>query len=151
MASSQDTLQRLYASNPGSRELVSKARGVLVFPSVLSAGAGIGGQFGEGELLIDGNTSGFYSTTGLSIGLELGAQSKGVVVLFLTQDALDHFLGSHGWTAGVDASVAVLKRGANGQVDTQTGTASVAGFVVTNAGLMFDASLDGARVMRISL
>jgi lipid-binding SYLF domain-containing protein len=45
-----ETLTRLYAQTPDARELVQKARGVLVFPSVVSAGIGIGGEYGEGEL-----------------------------------------------------------------------------------------------------
>jgi lipid-binding SYLF domain-containing protein len=53
-----ETLTRLYAQTPGSRELVEKARGVLVFPSVISAGVGIGGEYGEGELRSAGRTVG---------------------------------------------------------------------------------------------
>jgi len=38
------TLARLYSTVHGSRELVGNARGVLVFPSVISAGFWVGGQ-----------------------------------------------------------------------------------------------------------
>ena len=150
-ADSHETLSRLYASTRGSRELVAKSRGVLVFPSVLAGGIGIGGQYGEGELLVDGKPVAFYSTSGLSLGAQLGAQSKAIVILFLTQDALDRFRSSDGWTAGVDASVALLKEGATGEIDTQTAATSVIGFVLTNSGLMFDASIAGIKVSRIRL
>jgi len=150
-ADSRGALSHLYASTRGSRELVAKSRGVLVFPSVLAGGIGIGGQYGEGELLVDGKPVAFYSTSGLSLGAQLGAQSKAIVILFLTQDALDRFLASNGWTAGVDASVALLKVGATGEIDTQTAATSVIGFVLTNSGLMFDASIAGTKVSRIAL
>ncbi len=90
------TLSRLYANVAGSRELVDKARGVLVFPSVISAGFWIGGQYGEGALRVAGRTAGYYSTVAGSFGLQIGAQSKALVFLFMTQDALDKFLQQPG-------------------------------------------------------
>src|SRR5690606_875178 len=45
-------LTRLYTTVPGSRELVQKANGALVFPSVIAAGLGVGGQYGEGPLRV---------------------------------------------------------------------------------------------------
>jgi lipid-binding SYLF domain-containing protein len=150
-ADSQAALSRLYSSTKGSHELVAKARGVLVFPSVLSGGIGIGGQYGEGELMVDGQPAGFYSTSGLTLGAQLGAQSKAIFVLFLTQDALDRFRSSDGWTAGVDANVALMKVGTDGSIDTETGKTTVIGFVLTNSGLMFDLSIAGTKVSRIAL
>ena len=38
---------QLYASDPASRDLVAKSRGVLVFPSVVSAGFVVGGSYGH--------------------------------------------------------------------------------------------------------
>jgi lipid-binding SYLF domain-containing protein len=51
------TLDRLASTVPGSRELLNKARGVLVFPSVLAAGVGIGGEYGEGALRVGARRS----------------------------------------------------------------------------------------------
>ena len=42
------TMQRLYATVRGSRELVAKSRGVLCFPSVIQAGFVVGAQYGKG-------------------------------------------------------------------------------------------------------
>lgn len=145
------TLARLYSTANGSRELVAKARGVLVFPSVIQAGFWIGGQYGEGALRVGGQTAGYYSTAGGSFGLQIGAQSKAIIFLFMTQDALDRFRNSEGWAAGVDATVAVVKIGANGNVDTSTATAPVEAFVLTNAGLMTGVSLEGTKVTRLKI
>jgi len=105
------TLARLYATATanGSRELVTKARGVLVFPSVIQAGFWVGGQYGEGALRVGGQTAGDYNTVGGSFGLQIGAQSKAIIFLFMTQDALDRFRNSDGWAVGADATVAVVK------------------------------------------
>ncbi|VXB98827.1 conserved exported hypothetical protein [Burkholderia sp. 8Y] len=145
------TIQRLYATVPGSRELVAKSRGVLVFPSVIQAGFIVGAQYGKGSLRVGGSTVGYYSTTSGSFGLQAGAQSKSIIFLFMTQDALDKFRNSDGWSAGADASVALVKMGANGAVDTTTATNPVEAFVLTNAGLMADVSLQGTKVTRLKM
>ncbi|MBB5442491.1 MULTISPECIES: BPSL1445 family SYLF domain-containing lipoprotein [Paraburkholderia] len=150
-ASVDGTLSKLFTTVPGSRELVSKARGVLVFPSVLQAGLIVGGQYGEGALRVGGATVGYYSTASGSFGLQAGAQSKAIIFLFMTQDSLDKFRNANGWSAGVDASVALVKIGANGAVDTTTATAPVQVFVLTNAGLMGDVSLQGTKVTRLKI
>jgi lipid-binding SYLF domain-containing protein len=145
----RDTLQRLYDTTPGSRELVAKAAGVLVFPSAISAGFVVGAEFGNGELRVNDRFAGYYRTTTGSLGLQIGAQSRALVFLFMTQDALAKFRASQGWSAGADASVAVLKVGANGAIDVNASAAPMLAFVMTNAGLMANLTLEGSKVTRI--
>lgn len=148
-ASVNSTLARLSSTVPGSRELVNKARGVLVFPSVLAAGFGVGGEYGEGALRIGGRTVDYYSTATASLGLQIGAQSKAIIFLFMTQDALDKFRSSEGWTVGADASVAVIKAGANGDVDLNTATQPVNVIVMTNQGLMANLTVEGTKITKL--
>ncbi|WP_053572199.1 BPSL1445 family SYLF domain-containing lipoprotein [Caballeronia cordobensis] len=143
------TLQRLYVTVSGSRELVAKASGVLVFPNVIQAGFVVGAQYGKGALRVGGQTVGYYSTTSGSFGLTAGAQSKALIFLFMNQDSLAKFRSSSGWSAGADASVALVRMGANGKIDTTTASKPVQAFVLTNAGLMADASLEGTKVSRL--
>lgn len=143
------TLARLYNSIGGSRELADKSRGILVFPSVISAGFWFGGQYGQGALRVGGQTSGYYSIAAASFGLQIGAQSKAIVMLFMTDDALNGFTRSQGWSAGVDATVALVKVGANGNVDTSTAMSPVEAFVLTNGGLMAGVSLEGSKISRL--
>jgi lipid-binding SYLF domain-containing protein len=150
-ASVEGVMSRLYTSVKGSRELVAKARGVLVFPNVLQAGFIIGGQHGDGSLQVGGSTVGYYSTTSGSFGLTAGAQSKALVFLFMTADALAQFRSSNGWTVAGDASVVLVKVGANGTIDTTTATAPVEAIVITNAGLMADVSLAGTKVAPLKI
>jgi lipid-binding SYLF domain-containing protein len=146
------TLTRLYTQVSGSRELVNKADGVLVFPRVLAAGFVVGGEYGRGELRIKGKHAGYYSLASLSIGFQAGAQSKAMVVLFMTKEALDKFRSNRGgWNLGADASVALVKVGANGQIDTTTATQPVQVIVLTNAGLMANLSLEGTKITPIDL
>ncbi|RQT78482.1 hypothetical protein DF045_05105 [Burkholderia cepacia] len=145
------TLSRMYSTVKGSRELVAKSRGVLVFPDVIQAGFIVGGQSGNGALRVGSSTVGYYNTSSLSVGLQAGAQSKAIVFLFMTQEALDEFRGSDGWAAGAGASVALVKMGANGAVDTTTATAPVQVVVLTNAGLMGDVSINGTKVSKLKI
>ena len=145
------TLSRLYAQAGGMRELVAEANGVLVFPRVLAAGLVVGGEYGRGVLRAKGQPAGYYRLMSVSVGFQAGAQSKAIVVLFMTRDALDKFRASKGWTVGADASVAVLKVGANGQIDTTTATGPVRVIVLTNAGLMANLNLEGTRIMPVDL
>jgi lipid-binding SYLF domain-containing protein len=145
------TLSRLYGQAGGTRELVAKADGVLVFPRVLAAGLGVGGEYGRGALRAKGQPLGYYRLVSLSVGFQAGAQSKAVVFLFMTKDALDKFRASKGWSVGADASVAALKIGANGAIDTTTATGPVQVIVLTNAGLMVNLSLEGTKITPVDL
>lgn len=139
-------LAQLYATDPSARQLGTKAEGILVFPNVTKAGLVVGGEYGEGALRVRNQTVGYYSATAGSIGLQAGAQTKAVIMMFMTKPALDKFRASEGWTAGADASVALGTKGASGSVDTSTAQQPVVGFVQTKSGLMFDASIDGTKV-----
>ncbi|MGJ7521281.1 BPSL1445 family SYLF domain-containing lipoprotein [Variovorax sp. LT1P1] len=145
------SLSKLYQTVPGSREMVGKAAGVLVFPSVVGASLGVGAEYGRGALRTGGRTQAYYSTTAGSIGFQAGAQSKAVIYVFNTQESLAKFRNSKGWTAGADATVAVANIGANGAVDTNTVRQPVVGFVLTNVGLEAGVSVSGAKITEISL
>ena len=145
------SLSKLYQTVPGSREMVGKAAGVLVFPSVVGASLGVGAEYGRGALRTGGRTQSYYSTTAGSIGFQAGAQSKAVIYVFNTQESLAKFRNSKGWTAGADATVAVANIGANGSVDTNTVQQPVVGFVLTNVGLEAGVSISGAKISEIRL
>lgn len=92
----------------------------------------------------------YYSLAVGSVGWQVGAQSKSVIYMFTMTEALDKFRNSKGWTAGVDATVAVANIGANGSVDTASMRAPVVAFVLANAGLEVGASVEAMRVSELS-
>lgn len=130
-------------------ELAGKAAAVLVFPSVLKAGIGVGGEYGEGALMVGGKTVAYYSIAAASIGLQLGAQSRSQIVLFMSPDALARFRNSKGWKAGVDGSVALATLGAGGAIDTQTAKKPIIGFIFSNKGLMYNLTFEGSKITQI--
>jgi lipid-binding SYLF domain-containing protein len=133
----------------GGKEFLNGAKGVLVFPSVIKAGIGIGGEYGEGALRINGLTVDYYSTAAASIGFQLGAQSKRIIIVFMQNDALKNFQESKGWEAGVDGSVALIELGAGGTLDTTNIKSPIVGFVFGNKGLMFNLTLEGSKYTKI--
>ena len=150
-ANVDSALARLYAQDPASREMVSKARGVLVFPSIVAAGFVVGGSYGEGALRVHGRTAEYYSTAAGSVGLLAGAESKSVYLLFMTDEALAKFRASKGWTVGADASVTLLNVGASASVDSKTVKQEIVGYVLTNGGLMANVSLEGTKITPINI
>jgi len=150
-ASADAALSNLFQQISGSEQLVNSAKGVLIFPSVLEAGLVFGASSGEGVLRKNGNTVSFHRTSSGSWGLQAGAQSTAVFLLFMTDEALNRFETSDGWSVGADANVTLVSVGANAQITTETAQQPVIGFVLSNGGLMGGLTLNGTRVSRLNL
>jgi lipid-binding SYLF domain-containing protein len=133
----------------GARELVAKSAAVLVFPSVIKAGMGIGGEYGEGALLVHGRTAGYYNTISASVGFQLGAQARSVIIAFMTPEALAGFRRVHGWKVGVDGSVALITVGVGGSIDSSKIASPIVGFIFDGKGLMYNLTLEGSKISRI--
>lgn len=144
-------LKQFYKKIHNGRELISGSPGVLVFPDVFKAGFGVGGEYGEGALRINGRTAGYYNTVGLSAGLQLGAQSRSEVIIFRDRKALEKFRRSKGWKVGVDGSVALAKLGAGGTVDSDTLQEPIVAFIFDNQGLMYNLTLEGSKISKMKM
>ena len=133
----------------GAKAFLSIAKGVLVFPKVYKAGIGVGGEYGEGALRVGGKTVDYYSTAAASVGFQLGAQAKSIIVLFTDESALEKFRESKGWKVGVDGSVALVDIGAGKAVDTATIKDPVIGFIFGQKGLMYNLTLEGSKFTKL--
>ncbi len=134
----------------GARGLVAQAAGVLVFPSVVKAGFGIGGEYGEGALRRGGKTAAYYNIVSASIGFQLGVQVRTVIIIFMTEEALGSFRRKHGWKIGVDGSVTLVAIGVGGSIDTNQIKSPVIGFILDQKGLMYNLTLEGSKITRIN-
>ncbi len=142
-------LKEFKQKSPAGAILMQKAKGMLVFPKVIKAGFGIGGEFGEGALLIRGRTVDYYNIASGSFGFQFGAQVKKEVILFLDRDVLQRFRDSEGWQVGVDGGIALVEFGAERGIDTTTAQAPIVGFVFSHKGLMYNLSFEGSKITKV--
>lgn len=142
-------LKKLYAGTPKAKELANKAKGVLVFPSVIKAGFMVGGLFGEGVLFKEGKAVAYYNTVAASYGLQAGAQKYGYAMLLMNDAALQYLNKSDGWELGTGPSIVVLDEGAAGGLSTSTARDDVYAFIFSQTGLMAGLGLQGSKITKI--
>ena len=142
-------LDRFKNDVKGASEFLANAKGVLVIPNVIRIGFGLGGEYGEGALIVGGKTVDYYSTAAGSFGFQIGAQSKNIIIIFMEETALTKFRDSLGWRAGVDGSVALIDQGAGSSVDTDNLQHPIVGFVFGLKGLMVNLSLEGSKFTKL--
>jgi lipid-binding SYLF domain-containing protein len=142
-------LQTFQEEINGSEVFLDQAAGYLVFPRVIKVGIGIGAETGEGALRVGGTTVDYYRTTSGSIGLQLGAQAKSIVIAFMTKESLDKFRNASGWKVGVDGSVALIDLGAGKTIDSTNIKDPVVGFIFGAKGLMYNLTLEGSKFSKL--
>ena len=148
--SSAQTLKHYYTLNPANQKLAAKAVGVLIFSRVTKGGAGLAGEFGEGVLRVKGETVDYYSVGSASIGLTLGVGQHSEIIMFMTEESLNKFRASQGWSIGTDTAVALVSEGSGGQYDSKPVVGKpVLGFVFGEKGMLGDLSLEGSKVTKI--
>jgi len=129
----------------GGSEYLKGAKGVLVMPNITKAAFIVGGQYGQGALQVGGETVRYYSSAAGSLGWQVGAEKYDMVILFMTEDALNKFQKSEGWEAGLDAEVTLIQVGADLTVATLRSQHPIAGFVFDQKGLMAGVSIRGTK------
>ncbi|MDV2494865.1 MAG: lipid-binding SYLF domain-containing protein [bacterium] len=142
-------LENLYKSSPGAKELGKQAKGILVFPKVLKGGFIFGGQYGEGALLKNGETAGYYNTVAASYGLQIGAQVFGYALFFMSDEDLAYVEGSSGWEIGSGPTVVVADAGMAGAFTTTTVRKGVYAFFFSQKGLMAGLGLQGTKISKM--
>lgn len=142
-------LQTLYERSPKAKELGAKATAVLVFPSIKKAGFIVGGQYGEGALLKQGEVAGYYKTISASYGLQAGIQKFGYALFFMSDKMLDYLDRSGGWELGTAPNIVVLEKGAATGLSTTTAHADAYAFFFSQKGLMGGIGLQGTKISKI--
>lgn len=149
-AKANEALKKFAKEVKGGEEFLSKVKGYLVFPSVTKAGFVVGGKYGEGVLRIDGQTKGYYSIASGSVGFQLGLQQNSYVIAFVSEAALNNFIKSDGWEAGVDGAVTVAKWGAGKDISSISYENPIYVFVYGAKGLMYNLNIEGTKFTKIN-
>lgn len=142
-------LQDLYASQPSAKLLASKAKAILVFPTMVKAGFMFGGQIGEGVKLERGKATGFYNSVAASYGLQAGLQSFGYALFFMNAQALRQLDATRGFELGVGPSIVIVDEGVGRSLTTSTLTSDVYAFIFDQKGLMAGLGIQGSKITRI--
>jgi len=148
---SQAALQSLYQKEPKAKSVGGKALAVLVFPSVVKAGLGVGGQYGDGALIKGGKTVGYYNTAGASVGLQAGAQKYGYALFFMNANALQQIDKAEGFDIGVGPTVVVVDEGVVAKsLTTTTMKDDIYAFIFSQKGLMAGLGIQGNKITKIN-
>ena len=134
----------------GGDVFLSKVKGYLVFPDVYKGGFIVGGEYGNGVLRVNGKSVAYYNIASASVGWQIGAQKTSYLFAFADQYALDNFMRSNGWEAGVDGTIAMVNWGQGIDISSISYEKPIYGFVFNNKGLMAGVSLEGTKFTRIN-
>jgi lipid-binding SYLF domain-containing protein len=148
-ADANAALKTLYASAPVAKMIGEKAKAVLVFPSIVKAGFIVGGQYGEGVLLINGNLTAHYNSVAASYGLQAGVQSFGYALFLMNDKALQYLDSSNGWELGVGPSIVIVDKGKAKSLTTLTLKDDVYAFIFDQKGLMAGLGIQGSKITKL--
>lgn len=143
------SLEKLYGKSPSAKALGEKAKGILVFPSIVKGGFIVGGKYGEGALLKGGKTAGYYNAVQVSYGLQIGLQTYGYVLFFMSESSLEWLDKSDGWELGVGPTIVVIDAGAAASTSTTTAKSDIYAFFFDQKGLMGGLGLQGTKMSKI--
>ena len=136
-------LKLLSSEIDDSSLFIDQAYGYLIFPRVVKVGMGVGIETGEGVLRIDGSSADYYRLSSGSLGLQMGAQAKAIVVAFMTKDILNNFRNNPGWKVGVDGSITIIDQGLGKSIDSDNILDPIIALIFDSRGLMYSLTLEG--------
>jgi lipid-binding SYLF domain-containing protein len=142
-------LKRLYDEEPKAKELGAIAKGILVFPKIYKAGFIGGAHFGEGTLLVNGKSVGYYNSVEGSYGLQAGVQRYAYVLFLMKDSVLDDLRNSNGFELGVGPSVVVVDAGVARTLTTTTLKSDIYAFIFSQKGLMAGLGVKGSKLTKI--
>jgi lipid-binding SYLF domain-containing protein len=142
-------LNSLYQKYPAAKTLSKDAKAILVFPKILKAGLMVGGESGDGALRVKGKTVAYYNTSGVSYGLQIGAQSYGYALFLMTDAAVAQLDKADGFEIGVGPSVVVMDDGLARKATTTTAHSDIYAFIFGQKGLMAGVGIQGSKITKI--
>jgi lipid-binding SYLF domain-containing protein len=143
------TALRTLRAQDNTRPLFAAAKSVLVFPRIVSGGFIVGGQYGQGALIANGQTVGYYNIAGASFGFTIGAQVAGLAMFFMTDAAHAALDAVSGWEIGTGPTVVVVDQGMQANITSTTLSEPVYAVSFSQQGLMASLAISGSKITRI--
>lgn len=145
---------REMAEQPDAEHLQSMlqdSHGVAIFPSLVRAGLGLGGRYGEGVVLrYDSETQTWYgpyfvTMKGLSYGFQLGVQTTALVLVVGTEGGMNS-LQEGGITLGGNLSIAAGPMGRSAEASTDLNLKAAFYSYSMSKGAFVGASFEGDSI-----
>ncbi len=145
-----DKIQSGAGAATNIRELLHRARGILIVPSLLKGGFILGGQGGTGVLLVrDANNTwsspAFYGMAGGSLGLQIGVEVSEVALVIMSDKALEAILRNE-FKVGAEAGLTLATVGAGAEASTTSNVGADIYSFSESKGLFGGVALQGAAL-----
>jgi lipid-binding SYLF domain-containing protein len=118
----------------------------MTFPKTIRARFGIGGHFGNGVLFKCNSAAVYYNTTAAPFGIQIGAETFGYAIFFISQKALTYLSDSAGWEIGAGGSITGIYQGLAQSIASTTTQEGLYASVFAQQGLMERVSLNGTKM-----
>ncbi|MBW1999237.1 MAG: LysM peptidoglycan-binding domain-containing protein [Deltaproteobacteria bacterium] len=131
-------------------ENLYRAKGVLIVPSLLKGGFIFGGSGGSGVLVVrdqsrgDWTQPGFYTIGSVTFGLQIGGEAAQVVMMVMSQSALEKLYTSS-FKLGGDTSIAAGPVGAGAKANIKADMISFGRAKGAYAGVSLEGAVIAAR------
>jgi lipid-binding SYLF domain-containing protein len=128
-------------ADPGIEAFFENAAGYAVYPSVGKGGIVVGGAYGKGLVIVDGQVDGQTTMTQATVGFQLGGQKYALFIFFKDDAAIANFKRGN-FEFGAQASAVAATAGASADTSYDKG---VAVFTHAAGGLMVEGSVGGQK------
>lgn len=147
-----ELVQKMAARDDASdlASVVKRAKGIAIIPKMTKAGFIVGAQTGEGLILLKNGDKwtgpSFAGISGASVGLQIGAQSVGLVLVITNNDGILAFTGGNSFKLGADVAGAAGPAGRDASAATDgRSEASIYSYSISK-GLYAGVSLEGCVI-----
>jgi lipid-binding SYLF domain-containing protein len=129
------------STDPGISRFFEKSYAYAVLPKVFKGGLWVGGASGQGEVFEQNKMVGYCRMSQATLGFTFGGEYFREIIFFRDKEDFDKFKTGD-YTFAAQVTGVALSSGAAAKTDYQSGMAV---FVMTDVGLMVDASLGGQK------
>ena len=136
-----EAVATLVKTDSGLKDIMEKAKGYVVFPSVGKGGLGVGAAAGTGQLLEKGKAVGETKLRQVSIGFQAGGQAYIELICFEDQTSLDNFKKEN-FEFSAQVSAVAVTAGVSKNAKYEKG---IMVLTLAKGGLMYEASVGGQK------
>lgn len=145
-----DKIQSGTGAATNIRELLHRARAILIVPSLVKGGFILGGQGGTGVLLVRDakntwSSPAFYGLAGGSLGLQIGVEVSEVSLIIMTDKALEAIMKNE-FKVGAEAGLTLATVGAGAEASTTSNVGADIYSFSESKGLFGGVALQGAAL-----